>query len=132
MNAEPSSEDTFFHHQVHRLHQLTVYGRWLFVGLLWLTVGLLSLWGLRSEIALWKQHFTWTAVRYALAYHRLPAMGLGLCMGMTTAVLVWQTRNILMGIPHSYKQRLEKQVLKIRQQGDSHPLWKWVIDQGKI
>lgn len=118
--------DPIFQAEVQRLHELTVYGRWLVVGLLWLSVAPLSLWGLRREIALWLENFTWAAVRYGLVYNRLPAIGLGLCMGMTLAVLVWQSRNILLGLPRKEQLRLEQQVRRIRQQGPSHPLWRLV------
>ncbi|MEA5506395.1 hypothetical protein VB735_25445 [Halotia wernerae UHCC 0503] len=120
-NTDPS-----FAQQVQRLHQLTVYGRWLLVGCLWLTIAPLCLWDLRGEIALWQQYFTWVAVRYGLFYHPLSTLGLAFCIGMTGAVLVWQSRNILLGLPQSEKQRLEKQVCQIRQQGVTHPLWKWI------
>jgi len=113
--------------QVQRLHQLTVYGRWCFVGCLWLTVAPVSLWNLRAEIALWQQYFTWVAVRYGLFSHPLSTLGLGLCIGMTAAILVWQSRNILLGLPQEEKKRLEKQVFHIRQQGPTHPLWKWIF-----
>ncbi|MCW5315180.1 hypothetical protein GTQ43_15590 [Nostoc sp. KVJ3] len=125
-NSEFDNSDASFIQQVQRLHRLTVYGRWLFVGCLWLTIAPVSLWGLRPEISLWEQYFTWVAVRYGLFYHPLSTFGLAFCIGMTTAVLVWQSRNILFGIPQPEKQRLEKQVYRIRQQGPSHPLWKWV------
>lgn len=118
--------DPIFQAEVQRLHELTVYGRWLVVGLLWLSVAPLSLWGLRREIALLLENFTWAAVRYGLVYNRLPAIGLGLCMGMTLAVLVWQSRNILLGLPRKEQLRLEQQVRRIRQQGPSHPLWRLV------
>ncbi|MGB3403728.1 MAG: hypothetical protein WBA77_13650 [Microcoleaceae cyanobacterium] len=113
--------------EIQRLHRLIVWGRWVVVILLWITVAPLSLRQLQPEIALWRSHFTWTAVRYGLAHHRLATVGLSLCIGLTTAVLVWQSRNILMGFPPEYQKRLEKQVRQIRQQGSSHPLWKWVI-----
>lgn len=119
-------KDPKFQQQVQKLHRITVYSRWLFVGLLWLTIAPVSLWSLRSEIALVKQYFTWTAVRFALYYHPLPTFGLALCIGMTISVLVWQSRNILLGLPTDEQQRLEQQVSKIRQQGATHPLWKWV------
>ena len=118
--------DPTFLAQVQKLHQLTVYGRWLVVCLLWFSIGLLSLWGLRSEIALWQQYFTWVAVRYSLYYNPLPTFGLALCIGMTVAVLFWQSRNILVGLPLQEQRRLEQQVFRIRQQGPSHPLWRWV------
>ena len=127
--SSPSSSldnDPIFQAEVQRLHELTVYGRWLVVAFLWLSVGALSLWALRGEIALWLENFTWAAVRYGLVYNRLPAVGLGLCIGMTLAVLVWQSRNILLGLPRKEKLRLEQQVRRIRQQGSSHPLWRFV------
>ena len=109
-----------------RLHQVTVWGRWLVVACLWLTVGLLSLWGLRGEIVLWMQYFTWAAVRYGFAYNPIPTFGLALCIGLTVATLVWQSRNILLGLPAPEKERLERQAHRIRKQGPSHPLWRWV------
>ncbi|NEP58950.1 MAG: hypothetical protein F6K31_18340 [Symploca sp. SIO2G7] len=112
--------------QVQRLHELTVYARWLLVGILWITLGPLSLWGWRYEISLLRSHFTWAALRYGIIYNRLPALGLGICIGMTVSVLVWQSRNILWGIPSTEQKRLEQQVRRICQQGASHPLWKWV------
>lgn len=118
--------DPIFRQQVQNLHRLTVYGRWLVVGLLWISIGSLSIWGLRSEIALLQQYFTWAAVRYGLYYNPLPSLGLALCIGMTASVLVWQSRNILLGLPPKEQQRLEQQVYRIRQQGASHPLWKWI------
>ncbi len=127
--ASPSStesHDLVFQHQVRRLHRTIVYGRWTVVGLLWLTLAPLSLWGLRSEISLWRDHLTWAAVRYGLIYNRLSAIGLGICLGMTVAALVWHSRNLLLGLPQPYQAYLEKQVLQIRQQGKTHPLWKWV------
>lgn len=118
--------DPTFKTQVKRLHQLTVWGRWLVVGILWITLAPLCLWGWRYEISLLRSHFTWAALRYAIIYNRLPAIGLATCIGMTVAVLVWQSRNILLGIPPHEQKRLENQVQRIRQQGTSHPLWKWV------
>lgn len=125
-DLETTNLDPTFEKQVQRLHRLTVYGRWLFVGCLWLTVAPLSLWALRSEIALWRQYFTWTALRYGLYHHPVATFGLAFCIAMTTAVLVWQSRNILFGLPQRDRQRLQQQVQHIRQQGESHPLWKWI------
>ena len=122
-----NESDPNFKIEVQRLHKLTVYGRWLTVILLWISVGSLSIWGLRDEIALWIENFTWAAVRYGLYFHRWPTLGLGLCLGMTLAVLTWQGRNLVRGLPLREKQRLEEQVRRIRQQGPSHPLWKWVV-----
>jgi hypothetical protein len=124
--------DPDLQHQVERLHRLTVYGRWLVAGGLWLTVAPPSLWDLRYPISLIQEHFTWAAVRYGLVYHRFAAIGLAICIGTTVAILVWQSRNILVGLPERDKQRLIKQVLRIRQQGASHPLWQWVCKKQKV
>jgi len=113
--------------QVQRLYRLIIYCKWLIVVLLWCSVGSLSIWSLRREISLWVDYFTWVSVRYALAYYKLPTLGLSLCLGTTTAILVWQSRNILWGISPGEQKRLEKQVRQINHKGKTHPLWKWVI-----
>ncbi len=125
------SVDLEFKKQVQRLHQLTVCARWLVVLCCWISLGSLGIWGLRQEISLWLEYFTWAAVRYGLYYNRLPTFCLALCIGMTVAVLVWQSRNILRGIPAKERQYLEQQVKRIRASGPSHPLWKWVCNKGK-
>ncbi|MDX2215696.1 MAG: hypothetical protein SFY66_20710 [Oculatellaceae cyanobacterium bins.114] len=121
--------DPVFQQQMQRLHNLTVMGRWLVTGLFWLCLAPLSLWGLRSEMALWREYFTWAALRYGLIYNPLPTFGLALCIGTTVAVLIWQSRNILFGISQQQTKRLERQLIKIREQGPSHPLWKWVCKE---
>lgn len=119
--------DPLFREQVDRLHQVTVYARWIFAAILWLTIGSASLWGLRYPISLMREYFTWAAVRYGLVFSPYPAFGLFLCLGVTLGILVWQTRNWLFGLPKRDRKRLEQSVLRIRQQGPSHPLWKFVI-----
>lgn len=126
LNCSIPEQDETFRQQVARLHTLTVRGRWLFVAALWLTLGLLSLWGLRYPITLVHEYFTWAAVYYGLHFQPLPAIGLATCIAFTTAVLIWQSRNILFGLPKHERDRLERQVLRIRKQGSSHPLWKYV------
>lgn len=124
--VEQPSPDSSFVGQVERLHRLTVYARWLVVVFLWLTLAPLCLWDLRAEIELLRDYFTWSSVRYGLLFHPFATLGLGLCVGITLGVLIWQSRNILFGMPVTERQRLEKLVYRIRQQGYSHPLWKWV------
>jgi hypothetical protein len=106
------------------LRQRMIRNWWLVTIVLWLTVGAWSLWDLRAEMDLWLQFFTWTAVRYSLAYNRLPALGLGLCCGMTMAVLVIESRHLIWGLSKTERVRLERQLSKIRQKGPSHPLWR--------
>lgn len=124
--------DPIFRHQMERLHRVTVWARWLLVVGLWTSIAPLSLWELRQEIPLWHDYFTWAAVRYSLADHPLAAIGLALCIGMTVSVLLWQSHNILWGVSDRQTNRLEKQLLRIRQQGKTHPLWKWVCEENTI
>ncbi len=91
---------------------------------LWLTIGLFSLWWVRAEIQTLQQYFTWTAVRFIVVYHRLAAMGLGLCFGLTLALLLSESRQILWGISEGERSRLLSSLEKIYAQGPSHPQWK--------
>lgn len=121
--------DAQFKREIDRLYRLTLYGRWVLVVLLWLLLGGWSLWDLRESITLMQTYFTWSALRYGLAFHPLGAIGLGLCVSLTVSVLVWQSRNLIWGLPQAEQKRLQESVCKIRQQGRSHPLWRWVCDQ---
>jgi len=127
-HLEPSTleQDPKFQQQIERLHQLTVWGRWAFVGMLWLTIGALSFWGLRRSISLMLDYFTWAALYYGLHFNPLPTIGLATCIAFTVSVLVWQSRNILFGLPKRDRDRLTRQLLRIRKQGSNHPLWKYV------
>jgi hypothetical protein len=118
--------DPAFAQQLQKLHRLRVYGRWLFASCLWLTIAPFCLWNLRTEISWLREYFTWVGLRYTLIFHPLSTLGLSLCIGMTTSVLVWQSRNIIWGLPLQEQENLKKQLYRIRQQGSSHPLWKWV------
>jgi hypothetical protein len=120
------SSDLLFTQQVQKLHILTVYGRWLFAVCSWLVIAPFCLWDFRVEITLLRQYFTWVALRFALISHPFSTLGLSFCIAVTTSVLVWQSRNILLGLPEQEKQRLEQQVFHIRRQGPTHPLWKWI------
>jgi hypothetical protein len=122
----PPELDPGLQRSIDRMHELTVWGRWAFVLGLWLTVGAASLWGLRQPIGRLRTVFTWSGLRFGLFGHPIPAIGLALCIGMLVSVLVWQSRNILWGLPMDERDRLKATVLRIQQQGDSHPLWKWI------
>lgn len=113
-------------HQIYlvRLRALLMRRWWLTTGGLWLTVGLLSLWSLRAEFAQIQQYFTWTAVRYGLAYNRLSAAGLGLCVGLTVALLLSESRYLLFGLSKAEQQQLEQLLRRINHQGNRHPLWR--------
>ncbi|WP_373540629.1 hypothetical protein [Chamaesiphon sp.] len=119
--------DPIFKNQIDRLYHLSNYGRWLTLGLLWLTVGAYSLYELRYPIGLLQEYFTWAALKYGLVFQPIPALGLCLCIGMTASALVRQSLNSIWGISKLERQRLSQQVAQIRKQGSSHPLWKWVV-----
>ena len=130
--VEPSSEvliDPLLERQVQRLIEVQTYLRWIFDGFLWLTVGTASIWALRSDIELWIATFTWAAVRISLAFHRLPFLGLGICVAMTLSTLVWQSSIILWGINQREKRSLVDQVKRIKDKGKTHPLWRWVCEE---
>lgn len=112
--------------QLERLRGHVLRRWWQSVVGLWLTVGLASLWALRHEIPTLQQYFTWTAVRYAFVYNRLAALGLGLCVGLTVALLVGESRHILFGLSQEERRRLERLRAKIQHQGPSHPLWRYL------
>ena len=119
--------EPIFKNQIDRLQRLTLYGRYIVIALLWLTVGTYSLWELRYPIELVFEDFTWAAVRFGLAFQPLPGFGLCLCVTMTISTLIWQIRNRIWGLPTEDYHRLGQKVCHIRQQGNSHPLWKWVV-----
>lgn len=122
------TSDPAYERQINRLRSVMLKRWWLITAVLWLTVGALSLWNLRHEMVMLWQYFTWTAVRYGLAYNRLSAVGLGLCLGLTVALLVAESRHILFGLSHRERQRLTQTLNRIRQQGPSHPLWQRVCE----
>ena len=120
------SLDPNFERKVRKLYRLTIYFRWIVVLFSWLTFGVYGIWGLRSEISLWLDYFTWAALRYGLAFNIIPTICLAFCIGMTISVLVWQSRNIIWGLPAQEKQDLEKKVQRILAKGKRHFLYKWL------
>ncbi|MCY7332451.1 MAG: hypothetical protein LH649_07275 [Pseudanabaena sp. CAN_BIN31] len=121
--------DQLLERQIQRLIEVQTYLRWMFDVFLWLTVGTASIWALRSDIELWIAAFTWAAVRMSLISNRLPMLGLGFCVAMTLATLVWQSSIILWGVNQRERRSLIQQVQKIQKQGKSHLLWRWVCEE---
>ena len=112
--------------EVLRQHSLLAWWR-LTVGV-WLSIGPLTLWQLRSEISLLLDYFTWTSVYYGLKYNFLGALGFFLCVGLVTTLLVREIRHLTLGISPVERRRLEKQLVQIRRQGSSHPLWSLIMN----
>ena len=126
---KPVERDPALIQAIDRLHRVQVIGRWLTLLVLWLTVGSWSLWQLRKTWETLREYFTWSAIRVGLMFHPIAAVGLGLCIGLTLSALIGQSRNLIWGLPDYERVSLHDRVLKIQQQGPSHPLWKWVWSQ---
>ncbi|MEL6816529.1 MAG: hypothetical protein AAFP03_17215 [Cyanobacteria bacterium J06598_3] len=109
---------------IEALRQAMMRSWWWVCLALWLTVGMLSLWLLREDLQELREYFTWAALRYMLYYGRPAAMGLGLCFGLTLALLYAESRQILWGISAGEQARLQDRLNKIHAQGPSHPQWK--------
>ncbi|TVQ58892.1 MAG: hypothetical protein EA366_05840 [Spirulina sp. DLM2.Bin59] len=119
------ADDPQLEAKIQRLHRLTVWGRWLAVGVAWLVLAPPALWAMREQIAILHEYFTWAGLRYSLAFHPWSAIALAFCIGFTASVLVWQSRNILFGLPQRERQRLVNQLIAIERQGRKHPLARW-------
>lgn len=115
-----------FKQKVNKLYKLSMYGRWLFVIASWLTLGVYAVWSLREEIAISLDYFTWASVYYGLHFNFVPTLCLAFCIGSTVSVLLWQSRNVIWGLPEIEQRKLERQVEKIMARGSKHPLWKWI------
>jgi hypothetical protein len=120
--------DFDFQRKVEKYYQLTIRLRWIVVSMLWLTLGVYGIWSLRQAIQLWFDYFTWSAVYYGLAFNLIPTLCLSVCIGMTLAVLLTQSRHILWGLSDKEKYYLAQKVSKILATGSSHPFWKWIND----
>ncbi|MGA1262603.1 MAG: hypothetical protein ACO331_01660 [Prochlorothrix sp.] len=109
-----------------RLHQLQVRLRWFGHGVLWLVLLPPSLWALSPEFELWREALTWAAVRYGLLGHPWAAAALFFLIATTLETLLWQGRNILLGMPRREVLRLAEQVQTIQEKGSGHWLWPWL------
>ena len=118
--------DVDFQKKVTKYHQITIYMRWLVVIALWLTLGIYGIWGIRNEIQLWLNYFTWSAIYYGLAFNLIPTLCLSICIGMTVSVLVWQSRCAIWGLSDKEQYYLEQKVTKILATGTSHPFYRWL------
>ncbi len=97
---------------------------------LWLTIGLGCLWWVRRDLIEISEYFTWAAVQSIFLYNRLAGMGIALCIGVTFALLVSESRQILWGMSVDERSRLSAQLDRIHEQGSSHPQWN-VIRQAR-
>jgi hypothetical protein len=120
--------DRTFEQQIQRLYEISLQRRWLFVATCWLTLGAYGIWGLRQQISLGFDYFTWALVRYSVVFDPIPSLCVGFCVATTVSSLVGQSRNILFGFSPQYRRHLEKQLWRIRALGTRHPLWKRICE----
>jgi hypothetical protein len=106
--------------RVHSLIALQTQRRWYFVIFLWLTIGVASVWSVRSDIALWLEFFTWSAVRQSLRNQPLAYFGFGFSVAMTLSTLMRQSWNILRGITKQEYQELVKQVYELEERNKKY------------
>ena len=116
---------------IEALRQQMMQDWWRVCLALWLSVGLLSAWWLRSELQELSEYFTWAAVRATIHFERLPSVGLISCFALTFGLLLSESRQILFGLSAEERSRLLTKLNKINQQGSSHPQWKVVAPAKK-
>ncbi|MEO1620044.1 MAG: hypothetical protein AAFU53_03315 [Cyanobacteria bacterium J06632_3] len=112
--------------ELEALRQAMMRSWWLICLGIWLTVGLGCLWWIRRDIVEISEYFTWAAVRSIFLYQRPAGMGLAFCIGLTFALLLSESRQILWGISKDEQARLMVNLEKIHAQGPSHPQWELI------
>ncbi len=105
-----------------RLYWYRQRQRWRTILLLWLVLVPLCLWGLREMLGLLTDYFTWSAIRYGLAYHPLPAIGLLSTMILTTTRSLAMAWSRLIGPSQRQVRQMEAIAQQIQNQGKTHPL----------
>lgn len=107
-----------------KLHAWEQRKRWLLVALMWLLGVPFCLILLRDRISLLLDYFTWSGVRYGLAFNRVAAFGLVTTLLLTLTSLLSQGLYKRYGLATAEVKRLEKRVLRIQARGERHPLWR--------
>ncbi len=123
---EPLKDDLIIAKQAEKLYYLTVYIRWILVGVGWLTVIPWGLWQFRETISLCREYCTWAAVRIGIELNLVASFAMAFVIAFTTSNLVGQSYHILKGgLSEKEKYYLAKQVKKI-QEGKRNILWYWL------
>lgn len=122
--SESTQGDEEVARAIEALRQQMMRDWWRVCLALWSTVGLLSLWWLRSDFQELGEYFTWSAVRATIFFKRVPSVGLISCFALTFGLLLSESRQILFGLSAGERSRLLTQLNKINEQGSSHPQWK--------
>lgn len=98
--------------------------KWIGVAVLWLCLGIPSLWLERAALRRMVEYFTWTSLRILLfSYRSWTGVGLLICLSATLVVLLGHSRYELFGLWPWEQRRLERLAQKICLKGSRHPLW---------
>lgn len=116
--------------EAERLLALQIRVRWGIVSLIWLVLGVPSLWMLRADIRRLLEFFTWAGVKYPLLYEPKIGFCLCVCVATTLTTLMWQCKFEWLGPSASERHELEKLAASIRKRGSEHFLWSWVNHRG--
>lgn len=123
-------DNTISDQEIERLHQLTVYGRWICVAISWIFILPWALWQLRETISLCQEYCTWAAIRVAMEFDSWATVGLIFCFAFATSVLVWQSSYILRGeLSPKEKYYFTEKIHKIKKKGKNYWLYKLMYDQ---
>lgn len=91
-----------------KFYRRQIYLKWLIVAGCWSILLPIIIWGLRTEIELLKDYFTWTALRYSLAFNLPYTLLLVICLWLALRTLFWQIKNALFGLSPQDKYYLKK------------------------
>ena len=106
-----------------RLLKLQFQCRWGVVALLWICLGLPSLWLLRTELRRLLEFFTWAGLKYSLIFDPVAGFGLCTCAAVTLTTLLWHCKYELFGLSARERLALEKLAASIQKKGPTHFLW---------
>ena len=113
--------------EIKKLYQLNLYCRWILALLSWLLILPWAIWQFRETISLCQDHCTWAAIRLGMEFNFLATVGISLCIGFTTSVLIWQSTHMIGGdLSKRQKYYLAQKVRKIRKQGQKNWLYHWI------
>ncbi len=115
--------------EVQKLLETYQNGLYGLLVLVWLVIGIPSLFALRDHIRRLLEYFTWTAVKYMLFYKPgLASLGLLFCVAVTLYVLLTQSRLEVFGLFESERDSLDFVVSRIQRLRSNHPLRRWLFE----
>lgn len=98
------------------------------MGLVWLVMGIPSLWALREDLLRLVRYFTWTGLRFSLLYKpSWPSFGILFCLIFTLYVLMSQSRYEVLGLMDTERQLLETVAVRLRRLPQHHYLRRYFL-----